>query len=79
MLAYMVIKFAWDRLKELGFAREFIFQTLDRIQYISYEVHDRIIKVIPNELQEHQRLLIDKLQIKLPAYRQAGKIAATNF
>jgi hypothetical protein len=69
----MVIKFAWDKSKELGFAREFIFQTLDRIQYISYEIQDRIIKVFPSELQEHQRLLIDKLEIKLPTCLPSGR------
>lgn len=66
MLAYMVIKFVWDKSKELGFAQDFIFQTLDRIQYISYEFQDRIIKVFPNELLEHQRLILDELEIKLP-------------
>lgn len=66
MLAYMVTKYSWDNLKRLGFTQDFIFETLDRIQFISYKFQDRVIKVLPNELLEHQRLIIDKLRIKLP-------------
>lgn len=66
MLAYMVIKYTWDKLNHLGFTQGFIFQSLDRIQYVSYKFQNRIIKVLPNELLEHQRLILDELQINLP-------------
>ena len=66
MLAYVIAKYIWDNLKGLGFPMEFIFSTLDKIQYSAYEFKDRIIKVLPDKLLEHQKLIIDKLQIKLP-------------
>jgi len=66
MLGYMVAKYMWDELKELGFTQGFIFETLDRIQYIRYNFRDIEIKVLPNELLEHQSLILGKLGIKLP-------------
>ena len=72
MLAYMVAKYTWDNLKQLGFTQDFIFHTLDRIQYISYKFfaesygQDRIIKVLPKDLSCHQKMILDELGIKLP-------------
>ena len=66
MLAYMIVKYVWDNLKELGFTQSFIFETLDKIQYSSYKFQDKIIKVLPKDLLEHQDLILNKLQIKLP-------------
>lgn len=66
MLAYMVIKYTWDRLKHTGFTQDFIFQTLDRIQYTSYKFQDKVIKVLPKDLLQHQKLIIDTLEINLP-------------
>jgi transposase len=66
MLAYMIVKYVWDNLKGLGFTQSFIFETLDKIQYSSYKFQDKIIKVLPKDLLEHQDLILNKLQIKLP-------------
>ncbi len=66
MLAYMIVKYVWDNLKELGFTQSFIFETLDKIQYSSYKFQNKIIKVLPKDLLEHQDLILNKLQIKLP-------------
>jgi transposase len=66
MLAYMIVKYVWDNLKELGFTQNFIFETLDKIQYSSYKFQNKIVKVLPKDLLEHQSLIFNKLQIKLP-------------
>lgn len=66
MLAYLVVKYVWDNLKELGFTQNFIFATLDKIQYSSYQFQNKIIKVLPQELLKHQDLILNQLQIRLP-------------
>lgn len=66
MLAFIVVKYVWEELKDLNFEQKFIFETLDRIQYISYKFQNRVIKVLPSELLEHQELILKELNIKLP-------------
>lgn len=66
MLGYMVIKYVWDKVKDLGFEQDLIFETLDKIQYISYMFERGEMKVLPKELLEHQDLILNKLDIKLP-------------
>lgn len=66
MLAYMVVKYIWDKTKELGYTREFILKTLDSIQYINFSVEGVNLKLLPKNYQEHQQAILDKLKIKLP-------------
>jgi transposase len=65
MLAYIIIKYISDELKELNYTRNHIFESLDKIQLSSYEINGKEINVIPKTLLEHQQKMIDKLNIKL--------------
>lgn len=66
MLGYIVTKYVWDRLKELEMERDFIFRTLDKIQYIFYKIRGSTVKILPSKLLGHQNLILDRLRIKLP-------------
>lgn len=66
MLAYMVVKYIWDRLKDSGYELSFIFETLEKIQYIIYEFKGKEIKVLPSEYKPHQEKILQALQIQLP-------------
>jgi transposase len=65
MLAYMIIKYISDELKELNYTRKFIIESLDKIQLLKYEINGKEIAVIPSELLMHQQLIVDKLNIRL--------------
>lgn len=67
MLSYMVVKYIQDNLKQTGFTERFIFNTLDKIQYIVYRIKDKTVKILPYELLPHQQLIMDRLRIKLPS------------
>lgn len=66
MLAYMMVKYMRDNLKVLGFTEKFILDTLEKIEYTVYEIHNRRVKILPDELLPHQKSIIDKLRVKLP-------------
>lgn len=66
MLSYMVTKYIWDKLKVLNIQQEFIFQTLDRIQYIIYTFKNKKIKVLPSDYSESQNKILSLLKIKFP-------------
>ncbi len=66
MLAYLILKYAWDQVKPLGYTRDFIFSTLDKIQYVKYTYGSALIKRLPSRLQEHQQEILDRLKITLP-------------
>lgn len=66
MLAYMIVKYMRDNLKILGFTEKFILDTLEKIEYTVYEIHNRRVKILPDELLPHQKSIIDKLGVKLP-------------
>lgn len=66
MLSYMIVKYIWDKTKELGYTREFIFSTLDSIQYINFTLNNSTLKLLPKNYQKHQQEILDKLEIKLP-------------
>lgn len=66
MLSYMITKYMWDKLRDLDMQQEHIFQTLDRIQYISYNFKDEDIKILPGEYFEEQTKILSGLNIKLP-------------
>ena len=66
MLSYLVTKYIWDRLKVLNIQQEFIYQTLDRIQYIVYTFGKENIKVLPTDYSETQDKILLLLNIKFP-------------
>lgn len=67
MLAYKIVKYIWDNLNDkTNLTRKGIFETLDKIQYIEYDLVDYKIKRLPYKLQPHQRQIFDTLKIKLP-------------
>lgn len=68
MLAYMAIKYMCDQLKDTGFTRNFILETLDGIQYIEYKFDKEKMKVMPKKLLECNNLILEKLNIKIPTY-----------
>ena len=63
-LAYMIIKYISDATTELGYSKKFIFETLDKINYLQYTYEDRKIEIIP-ELLAAQTKISEKLNIKL--------------
>jgi hypothetical protein len=68
MLAYIVIKTAWDACKNLGIEQTAIFETLDKIQYVQYDLNGIKVKMLPKKFNQHQQQIIDMLNLKLPAY-----------
>jgi len=65
MLAYMIIKNITDKLVELDYSRKFILESLDKINYLEYTYEDCTLKIIPQNLLEHQEKIIQKLNLKL--------------
>ncbi len=68
MLAYMIVKYITDKLNELNYTRQFIIESLDKIQYLEYHYKDRTTDIIPQNFQEHQKQIIDRLDLKLNGY-----------
>jgi transposase len=67
MLAYLIVKTITEQLAPLNMTRKRIFQTLDKIQYTSYLFENQLIKLLPSSLLDHQRHILQKLDIKLPS------------
>ena len=65
MLAYMIIKYITDRLSGLDYTRNFIIESLDKIQCMEYQYEDKKIKIIPQKLLEHQDKIIKGLKIRM--------------
>ena len=65
MLAYMIIKEIMDKVKELGYSKKFIFETLDKIQYTEYEYAGKKLKVLPKKLLISQEEILKKLELKM--------------
>lgn len=63
-LAYMIVKYISDATRELGYSKKFIFETLDKINYLQYDYQDKKIEIIPEFLAEQSKIL-EKLSIKL--------------
>jgi transposase len=68
MLSYIVIKYASEQCKQLEYTRKHIFNTLDNIQYISYDHKNIQLKILPKKLLPQTQQIIEKLNIKLPTY-----------
>ena len=63
-LAYMIVKYITDATRELGYSKKFIFETLDKINYLQYSYENKKIEIIPKLLAEQSKIL-EKLKIKL--------------
>ena len=65
MLAYMIIKYITDTLSELNYSRKYVFESLDKINYLQYVQEGKIINIVPEELLPCQKKIIKVLKIKL--------------
>lgn len=65
MLAYMITKYISDKIDSLNYTRKFAIESLDKIQYIEYDFKGTKIKVGPHNLSNHQKEILDALDIKL--------------
>ena len=65
MLAYMIIKYITDKLAKLDYSRKFIFESLDKINYLQYTYEKEILNIIPQNLLSHQEEIINGLNLKL--------------
>jgi transposase len=65
MLAYMVVKYITDKLSDLTYTREFIFESLDKINYLEYTYEEKKINIVPQNLLTHQKEMIKMLNVKL--------------
>ena len=65
MLAYMIIKYVTDKLTELNYSRKFIFESLDKINYLQYNYENETLNTIPPNLLSHQEEIINALNLKL--------------
>ena len=68
MLAYMIIKYIIEITEPLNYTKKHIMDSLDSIQYIKYEFEKKDIKILPSELLEDHKQLLEMLNIKLPKY-----------
>ena len=67
MLAYKIVKYIWDNIKDkTPLTRKGNFETLDKIQFIEYDLPNYKMKRLPANLPSHQREILDELKIKLP-------------
>jgi len=61
----MIIKYITDMLSELNYSRKYIFECLDKINYLQYQYHQEQINVIPNKLLPCQEKILKLLKIKI--------------
>ncbi|MDO9152323.1 MAG: hypothetical protein Q7U47_01190 [Paludibacter sp.] len=65
MLTYMIVKYFTDECATLNYTREFIIESLDKINYLQYTLEQKTVNVLPQNLLPHQKEMIDKLKIEL--------------
>jgi len=65
MLAYMIVKHITDNLTQLNFTRQFVIESLDKIQYLEYQYEEKTVSIVPRNLLPHQKQIIDMIEIKL--------------
>ena len=68
MLSYIIVKYASIQCKDLDFTRKHIFETLNNIQYVTFDHKNIQLKVLPKKLLPQSQKIIDALNIKLPDY-----------
>lgn len=64
-LAFMIIKHITNQTEELGYTKKFVFETLDKINYLQYTYENEKIEIIPQKLLEAQSKILQKLNITL--------------
>ena len=64
-LAYMIAKFIRDKTKHLEYSTEFIFNSLNNIQTMSYKWKGEKIKILPSEYTFEQQQILDSLELRL--------------
>jgi len=65
MLAYMIVKNLTDKLVDLNYTREFAIESLDKIHYLEYTYEGKKLSIIPENLLNHQKEIIEALGLKL--------------
>jgi hypothetical protein len=65
MLAYIIIKYIVNELKDLNYTKDHIFESLNSINLITAKVGEEEIKCLPDDLEKHQEAIIKRLGIKL--------------
>ena len=65
MLAYMIVKYITDKLSDLDYSRKFVFESLDKINYLEYTYNKEKVNIVPQNLLGHQKEIIEMLNIKL--------------
>jgi transposase len=65
-LAYLTIRYIWNKCKDLGFTQKYLIESLDKIQYIEYNYSNMCIKTLPSKFSEDQTMILSRLNIKLP-------------
>jgi transposase len=65
MLAYIIIKYIVNELKDLDYTKDHIFESLNSINLITAKVGEEEIKCLPDDLEKHQEAIIKRLGIKL--------------
>ncbi len=65
MLAYMIVKYITDKFKDTEYTRQFVIESLDKIQYLKYQCEGKMKTIIPQNLLPHQQQILDQLELKL--------------
>ncbi len=65
MLAYMVVKYITDKIADLKYTREFAIESLDKINYMKYTHEGEVLNIVPQNLLEHQKEIVEALNLKL--------------
>ncbi len=63
MLAYMIVKYLTDKCASLNYTREFIIESLDKINYLQYTYEGKNINIVPKYLLIHQKEIADALNL----------------
>jgi len=64
-LAYMIIKNISEAVNDIGYTRKYIFETLDKINFVEYAYGAEKIELIPDTLLPDQSKILEKLNISI--------------
>lgn len=65
-LALMIVRYVEEKLKDTGFSKAYIWESLDKIQYQNIIYNEHSFKSVPSILNNDQQIILDKLNIKFP-------------
>lgn len=67
MLAYKIVRYIWQQTRDnTDLSQKGIIQTLDNIQFITYDFSGCKIKKLPKILNNNQKQILEDLKLKLP-------------